>query len=398
MDKYIQLFQEIFKQPFKDETNVELLEKIIKDYPYFTPAHFFLLHFTDRDSPAFAQLAKKTTPLFNNTYWLNFQLLELKMKSGNQQSFREQDEFAKVQSAESEITATKEETTYLTVNIETDNIVASIEAEPLVEATLPSEVQLTKSPDEAETMLAVPAPEELTVVAEEPQQLKESPVADDFSAVHKSAFELVELPDNLHAVEYEPVNDETPNFTEETPGYTEAEMDANEALQNETDLPDNTDPVPDAEMEQVSVRMAETLAGLTIDRTTSEETVSFEPLHASDYFASVGIKLSEEIKPADKLGLQLKSFTEWLKTMKKVHAAQLADNSISESSQVTNDKTIQELAEASNRQNDVLTEAMADVFEQQGKTGKAIEVYEKLSLLNPSKKVYFAAKIKQLKD
>ena len=48
----------------------------------------------------------------------------------------------------------------------------------------------------------------------------------------------------------------------------------------------------------------------------------FEPMHLVDYFASQGIKLSEEVQTGDKLGKQLKSFTEWLKTMKKVHKGQ----------------------------------------------------------------------------
>jgi hypothetical protein len=38
------------------------------------------------------------------------------------------------------------------------------------------------------------------------------------------------------------------------------------------------------------------------------------------------------------------------------------------------------------------------VLEQQGKADKAIEILEKLSLLNPGKSVYFAAKINQIKD
>lgn len=49
------------------------------------------------------------------------------------------------------------------------------------------------------------------------------------------------------------------------------------------------------------------------------EEMLFEPLFATDYFASQGIKLSEDVQSSDKLGKQLKSFTEWLKTIKKTH-------------------------------------------------------------------------------
>lgn len=116
----------------------------------------------------------------------------------------------------------------------------------------------------------------------------------------------------------------------------------------------------------------------------------FEPLFASDYFASQGIKLSEEVQNSDKLGKQLKSFTEWLKTMKKVNG-----NRLPETTEAV-DKAIEHIAEKSNTTEDIVTEAMADVFIQQGKPAKAIEIYEKLSLHNPSKSVFFADKIKNL--
>lgn len=117
--------------------------------------------------------------------------------------------------------------------------------------------------------------------------------------------------------------------------------------------------------------------------------LTFEPFHTVDYFASQGIKLSADEAPKDKFGQQLKSFTEWLKTMKKLPSAEASGN--------RNDAGIEHLAAHSIHQSDVTTEAMAEVWLKQGNTPKAIEVYNKLSLLNPSKKAYFAAKIENLK-
>ena len=124
----------------------------------------------------------------------------------------------------------------------------------------------------------------------------------------------------------------------------------------------------------------------------------FEPMHLVDYFASQGIKLSEEVQPTDKLGKQMKSFTEWLKTMKKVHPP----GAVPQNTAVTLnpdlvEKAIQTLAEKSNSEDEILTESMADVLGRQGKLAKAVELYQKLSLLNPSKSAYFAAKIENLK-
>jgi hypothetical protein len=126
-------------------------------------------------------------------------------------------------------------------------------------------------------------------------------------------------------------------------------------------------------------------------KNTTVDALAFEPMHLVDYFASQGIKLSDQVQTADKLGKQLKSFTEWLKTMKKIHVPD------SDATAVQSDIAIQNMAEKSNTQGEVLTESMAEVLAQQGKAGKAIEVYKKLSLLNPSKIAYFAAKIEQLK-
>ncbi len=48
------------------------------------------------------------------------------------------------------------------------------------------------------------------------------------------------------------------------------------------------------------------------------------------------------------------------------------------------------------RNDDWVSESMAEVYARQGKAQKAIEIYEKLSLLNPEKNTYFAAKIENL--
>ncbi|MES2881020.1 MAG: hypothetical protein V4676_02640 [Bacteroidota bacterium] len=124
----------------------------------------------------------------------------------------------------------------------------------------------------------------------------------------------------------------------------------------------------------------------------SEEPLAFEPYHTIDYFASQGIKMSVNEMPKDKLGKQLKSFTEWLKTMKRLPATQ-AITTIDAASE----NKIEHMAAHSVDATNVFTEAMAEVWLKQGNTQKAIEVYNKLSLLYPAKRAFFAAKIENLK-
>jgi hypothetical protein len=153
-----------------------------------------------------------------------------------------------------------------------------------------------------------------------------------------------------------------------------------------------TEPEPVPEPESVPEPVTELPAEEPVATSdTTEPEIMFEPLHASDYFASQGIKLSEDMMGNDKLGKQLKSFTSWLKTMKKVHP-----DKISETGRAT-DTAIQFIAEKSNQEEDIVTEAMAEAYILQNKHAKAVDTYEKLSLLNPSKSAYFAAKIESLK-
>ncbi len=135
------------------------------------------------------------------------------------------------------------------------------------------------------------------------------------------------------------------------------------------------------------------ITGLALQNPELEKAgLTFEPFHTVDYFASQGIKLSQEEMPKDKFGKQLRSFTDWLKTMKRLSPA--------ERSSATDpgfENKVQHLADDSIHQSDVWTEAMAEVWTKQGNTQKAIETYNKLSLLNPSKRAYFATKIENLK-
>ncbi|MDQ6610723.1 MAG: hypothetical protein M3Y85_12970 [Bacteroidota bacterium] len=127
-------------------------------------------------------------------------------------------------------------------------------------------------------------------------------------------------------------------------------------------------------------------------QTPTSSDLSFEPYHAVDYFASQGIKISQDELAKDTLGKQLKSFTDWLKTMKRLPSVTATDLSESPA-----EKKVETMAWHSLLETSVVTEAMAEVWAKQGAWEKAIETYNKLSLLNPSKKAFFATKIENLK-
>jgi hypothetical protein len=121
------------------------------------------------------------------------------------------------------------------------------------------------------------------------------------------------------------------------------------------------------------------------------EALTFEPYHTIDYFASQGIQFKMEDEPTDKFGKQLKSFTEWIKTMKKLPLAE-----IGKSIDPQEETKVEQLASHSLNQQDVVTESMAEIWIKQGNLAKAREVFQKLSLLDPSKSAYFAEKLNDL--
>jgi hypothetical protein len=117
----------------------------------------------------------------------------------------------------------------------------------------------------------------------------------------------------------------------------------------------------------------------------------FEPYYTVDYFASQGIQYKPEEAPTDKFGQQLKSFTDWLKVMKKLPLTE-----IGKSVDPKEERKVEQIAGQSLSSEEVVTEAMAEVWIKQGNLAKAKEIYQKLSLLEPSKSAYFASKLSGL--
>ena len=344
------IFESLFNRNFSEPESEDFLKELTARHPYFSPAQFFLLQKTEANTELFEKQAVKTNILFNNPHWLNFQL----HRSDMQEPARE--------------------TLHTVPSGRVEEVIAPLE-EVIVPAAIET-VDITPEP-------AVDLPGDTNAVEEEVMKVEEiiAPVA--IETVDITPEPALDLPDDTNAVEEKvmkveeiiaPAPLETVDITPEPA----------------VDLPDDTDAAEEAVMEteiepmKIELKMPE-------EKTNLDEAMLFEPMHMVDYFASQGIKLSDEVQTADKLGKQLKSFTEWLKTMKKVHVPNETEAA------VETDDNIQTLAENSNTEAEVLTESMAEVFARQGKMGKASEVYQKLSLLNPAKSTYFAAKIENLK-
>jgi len=124
----------------------------------------------------------------------------------------------------------------------------------------------------------------------------------------------------------------------------------------------------------------------------AELEISKEPMHTIDYFASQGIKIDLSKIPQDKLTTHLRKFTEWLKYMKSDNP-----NPIDLGTNQDLEEAVEIIAKTSNEEKEIVTETMADVLQKQGHLDKAIQLYIKLSFINPEKSAYFASKIQHLK-
>ncbi|HTE27446.1 MAG TPA: hypothetical protein VK664_22955, partial [Flavitalea sp.] len=202
------------------------------------------------------------------------------------------------------------------------------------------------------------------------------------------------LPEEIENItEHETVTDEVQTVTDEFQNAVQSQVSAENAGSNKDAgslSAEAADPLVAKNPEPAFAKNPE--PEVAKDAPVDVQKLEFDPYYTIDYFASQGIKLKLEDFSKDKLGQQLKSFTEWIRSMKRL-PQQVAENSMDETAQ----HSIRRIAEHSVEEKEVLTESMAEVWVKQGNYEKARQIYRKLSLQNPSKSTYFAAKIDQLK-
>ena len=370
--------------------DIDTLEKNVKKYPFSSVTRFLLLyHYQKKNNPAFDKLAKQTGIYFNNPFWIQYQLTEIYNRNlSTGFAFESAEEPIPEIPVSGNIPEENKESSFqegIQNEKAEENIPVAIE-EPITEIPVPGNIPEEKKESSfQEEIQNGKAEENLPAAIEEPglpaaKQITEIPVSENnFVSEENKECSFQEEIQNEKKEENIPAVVEEPGLPA---GRQAAEIPVSE---NDTINEERKE----EQGERTILKPFESESYVAANN--EEEPISFEPLHTVDYFASQGIKISEEVLENDHLGQQVKSFTAWLKSMKKLHPGQLPEqNEVIE-------KIIQSSAEVSNQNANVLTEAMAEVLIKQNKKEKAIEMYQKLSLINPSKSAYFAAKIESLK-
>src|SRR5665213_3625538 len=387
--------------------DIDTLTKNAEEYPFSSVARFLLLYHSKKNhNPSFEQLAKQSAIYFNNIPWIQYQLggigkNEIEIEKGSEMEFNNEPMFRSETQAQHELA--NEQITQIpdqhikyeteTLGVSGENQIVGKEESHQTPAIVNE--QITQNPDQP-----IKYETQVLGVSGENQILDKEEADKMHSLVNE---QITQIPDQH--IKHET---ETLGVSGENQILDKEEADKMHSLVNGqiTQIPDQhikheTETLGVSGEDQIVAKEESPETPATAneqitqnpdqDSQNTEEQVLFEPLHTVDYFASQGIKISEEELEKDHLGQQVKSFTAWLKSMKRLHPGQLPEqNEVIE-------KIIQTSSEASNQNAHVLTEAMAEVLVKQGKREKAIEMYEKLSLLNPSKSAYFAPKIESLK-
>ena len=373
----------LFENTFRGADRTTL-EQIITEYPYFSLAHYYLLKQSHPGDLNYPRQLAKTALHFNNPFLL------LQSLEGNQQQAEERLYNGSIleenNTGETELTVPDHGTNYnndFNNNpgiIPEDHTVAGLEANDPVNNYNSG---FNEDPANIDNQNMVDEVEEGSEYRNEVNNDIHEPTINRFDTVEE-VTDLTGQENDFRSDDNIPDIIPDENRIEAVAAPSAADEDQNELSSANFSEEKNVEEKTDTGISNISSNDSQNSTAAIQE----EKEMIFEPLYATDYFASQGIKINQDAPATDKLGKQLKSFTEWLKTMKRVHEISPSEKEL--------DPVVQHMAEKSNIEEDIVTESMAEVFQQQGKVDKARDIYVKLSLLNPTKSAYFAAKIENL--
>ena len=340
------------------DVNVDELKNLATEHPYFAPAQFLLAAKLKKDDHFLhdAQL-QKASLFFHNLNWLQYQLNGEHETNGH--AFITPKKKVETNSAINETNAPvefwKEEPV--------QPIAAEKIPEPAPSFSYTPEFAIPTVENVKEILYNIDHNEEKVTVPEMYPETIQEPILKTSLPTYSEAFHSIVAPKE------EPVQEIVPTIERyESNGQDDQDKKLQDILSNQ--LADLKKPVAqDAKLD-----------------------FEMEPYYTIDYFASQGIKVDLTQQPQDKLTQQLLKFTDWLKKMKNV-----SPNPQDLGTDPELEKAISGIANASNEAKEIVTETMAEVFVKQGKVDKAVQLFIKLSFLEPEKSAYFAAKIQQLK-
>jgi hypothetical protein len=380
----------VFEKQDPEDLSLEEIDQAIEKYPYFAVLHFIKAAKLSAAKTPDAQAATAKTALyFPNPHWLQYQLdgkmehtehdeslAEIMTTHNDPEIYEELEEDVRV--PEAGILQEDLEEEYDDKRIyDREALMEADAVVPAVEVNIEEDIIIDE---------VVPAVEDVE---------EEEPLVDEIVPAVEANWEDETVPDEIvPAIEANWEDEAAPD--EILPTVEANRADEPIAVLEEENSPGATLHADETEAEEGNQHME--IPGFKSPAMNeapgdTESLIPIEPLYTIDYFASQGIKLPLDEIPSDQLGKKLKSFTEWLKSMKKIQPDKVDRQMDSDT-----ENHIRKEAEHSNDSQEVYTEALAEVYLKQGLEDKAVDVFKKLSLLDPSKSAYFAARIREIKE
>lgn len=381
------------------------LKQMAAEFPYFAPIHLFVAEkWRAIDVVQFEATSQKANLYFTNPYWLHYQLNSATIKPEMQDASisletiihqTNQPNYAGLQKESiPELPATKTFEHEPADPLLLDASSSSSPEIPVVQASNSNSIS---------NDFSIPTIEK---VKEMMRGIDKQPLIESTDSLPEGIVIMApELPQA--SVSPEPSTDDKTEDVQDLQSIvaTEAIIEApiTEQSFNEADDTENDEQAP---IESYDETTATAVSNAKISSLLSGQLADFkkpvtdadqlglpkDPMHTIDYFASQGIKIDLSQIPQDKLTTHLRRFTDWLKYMKSENP-----NPVDLGTRKDLEEAVELIAQTSNESKEVLTESMADVLQKQGQIDKAIQLYIKLSFLNPEKSAYFAAKIQHLK-
>lgn len=376
----------LFAKPL-DECGYPELKQLAAQYPYFAPVQLlFALKQKEINETLYQQEVQKTALYFHNPLWLDYLLNSKEYKEEITGEETGDTILVSTATPETKQPEPEEKETETVSPVPAPIIPVTTEIKP-VDSTPPALNVVDLAEEASEATEEINTPLSAAGAVKEPWEAvaEPEPAVEKITETETTRIETAIANAVITGVSAKPETGTSLLPDTETPAFVSGP---------ETTVSTEPEESPLTETMKLPVHFPSDLDTLKKDEPVSETTLSFEPFHTVDYFASQGIKLREELLDKDKFGKQLKSFTEWLKTMKK-----LPKTDVEKAISTGADSQVNQLAATSVAGGDeVVTEAMAEVWTHQGNREKAIAIYEKLSLQNPAKSLYFASLIQQLKN
>jgi hypothetical protein len=362
MDNLQHILQLVFRKESLDEVSVEELEQLSNEHPLFAPLHFLLAKkYRQTGNELYEKQLRKTALHFHNPLWLHYHISE-KISNGHAYNVRDiSSPLATIDLPATEPASSSHDLI--------EEVTVHQELEPAITANTPGASFETSEPVESVTAAT-----------------DDAHVGEMYNTNTES--EALKLAETEAKKELREENDRASAIDTET--FIQPAQETQPDAGNQPDV--SSSPETEESKQPAHPVAHHPLFSKGTDEDNGDVKPTFEPFHTVDYFASQGIKVGQELKAEDRLGKQLKSFTEWLKTMRK-----LPEASVEAELEKINDREIASIAAHSLDEKEVITEAMAEVLAKQGLHTQAIDMYRKLSLINPGKSAYFAAKIEALK-